>query len=212
VTIFVERFVLAVLAALFLLVITNPMHLAVLPRVVAGLIIVVAAYFCGRAIHKTAVSGQVQHPSPSAVAPGVALVAADTNQLRQRHGVAGLQETQSEKKFAEIPPNSFCFMYGHAFTHDYKRMSVYVYGDSMKFEVHKLADGTAMVVGYVGPETRDRLLEGLKKGETLTIYSLSSEEARNLVAVPAGKLKFNRDRTLTIAKKQLSALDCEGAG
>jgi len=82
----------------------------------------------------------------------------------------------------------------------------------LKFEVHKLADGSAMIVGYVGPETRDRLLEGLKTGETLTLYSRSCEAATNLVAVPAGKLKFKRDRSVTIAKKRLSALDCEGAG
>jgi hypothetical protein len=213
VTIFVERFVLGVLAALFLLIITNPMHLAVLPRVVAGLVIVVVAYFCARAIHKPAVSGQVQHVSKPTGEPSLAVVAVDSSQLRQNHGVASLQETQEGKSFAEIPPNSFSFMYGHAFVMGYKSSPVHISdGSNFMFEVHKLTDKSVMIIGYVGPETRDRLLEGLKTGEALTVYSRLCTAATDLVAVPVSKLKFKRDRTLTIAKKQLWALDCEGAG
>jgi len=211
VTIFVERFVLTVLAALFLLIITNPMHFAVSPRVTGGLAIVVAAYFCGRAIRKPAVPSQVQQLSKPTVLPSSAVVAEDSSQLRQNHGVASLRETQEGKSFAEIPPNSFSFMYGHAFIRNYKDNPVHISEhDNLMFEVHKLADGTGVIVCYVGPETRDRLLEGLQTGETLTVYSRSCEAAKYLVAVPAGRLKFKRDRTLTIAKKQLSALDCAG--
>lgn len=194
---FLEKFVLTILAALFVLVITNPMHLGLGLRVGVALGIVIAAYFCGRAIHKQAGASRAK------------VAAKDAGQLREKHGVARLQETQSEKTFAEIPPNSFCFMYGHSLVGDYKVGHVNADKDTLKFEVHKLTDGAALVVGYVGPETRDRLLGGLKKGETLTIYSRSCGVARDVIAVPVDHLKFNRSRTLEISYKQLSALDCE---
>lgn len=219
---FLEKFVLTILVALFLLIITNPMHLGVGLRVGGALGTVIGAYFCGRAIHKQAGASRATaaHLSrvpneaaknllPSVVGPKVATAAEDADQLREKHGVARLRETQSGKTFAEIPPNSFCFMYGHSFIHDYKAGAVVVDKNNLMFEVHKFADGTAVMVAYVGPETRDRLLEGLKKGETLTIYSRSCEAATNVIAVPVDRLKFNRDRILTISKKQLCAVDCE---
>lgn len=220
---FLEKFVLSILAALFLLVITNPMQFGVGLRVGAGLGILLGAYICARAIHKNAGESRARVADLSKVPneeintlpasddrPKITIVAEGTTQLREKHRVAQLRETQSGKTFAEIPPSSFCFMFGHSFTWDYKSRPVAVLDDSnLRFEVHKLADGTANVVAYAGAETCDRLLEGLKKGETITIYSRSCEAARDLVAVPVDHLKFNRDRTLTIANKQLSALDCE---
>lgn len=223
VTTFLEKFVLSILAALFLLVITNPMHLEVWPRAAAGLGILLGAYLCARAIHKHAGTGQPsaanssRAPSEESKALSASVnrlkipFAADgAKQLRERQGVARLRETQSGKTFAEIPASSYSFMYGHALVRDYKLGDVAVSDDSnLRFEVHKLADGIAHVVAYAGPETRDRLLEGLKKGETLTLYSRSCAAAPDLVAVPLDHLKFNRDRILTIANKQLCALDCE---
>jgi hypothetical protein len=194
---FLEKFVLTILVALFLLVVTNPMHLGLGLRVGGALGTVIGAYFCGRAIHKQAGASRAR------------AAAKDADQLREKHGVARLQETQSGKTFAEIPPNSFCFMYGHSLIGEYKVRPVTADKDALKFEVHKLTDGTALVVGYVGPETRDRLLGGLKKGETLTIYSRSCGVARDVIAVPVDHLKFDRERTLEISYKQLSALDCE---
>jgi len=219
---FLEKFVLTILVALFLLVITNPMHLGVGLRVCGALGTVIGAYFCGRAIHKQAgasratVAGLSRVPKevtktspPSILGPKVPIAAEDADQVRETHGVARLRETQSGKTLAEIPPNSFCFMYGHSLTGDHKLGTVTVDESNLKFEVHKLANGSASVVGYVGPETRDRLLEGLKKGDALTIYSRSCEVARDVIAVPVDHLKFNRDRDLTISNKRLSALDCE---
>jgi hypothetical protein len=220
---FLERFVLTILAALFLAVITNPMHLELWPRVGAGLVIIIFAYFCARAAHKHGTAGQrkvadgSQVPNdlatklPVAVGSSKVVIAAENvKDLRERHGVERLRETQSGKTFAEIPPSSFCFMYGNALVRGYERGAVAVSDDSnLRFEVHKLASGVARVVAYAGPETRDRLLEGLRKGETLTIYASSCEAAADVVVVPVDHLKFNRERTLTIAKKQLSALDCE---
>jgi hypothetical protein len=188
---FLEKFVLTILAALFLLIITNPLHLEVGPRVAAALAVVIGAYLCGRAIHKHQNAGQARaadlsrvpneetksFPTP-VVGPKVPTAAQDAGQLRKKHGVARLRETQSGKTFEEIPPNSFCFMYGHSFIHGHKAGTVGVDESNLKFEVHKLADGMAIVVAYVGPETRDRLLEGLKKGETLTIYKVVSSNDR----------------------------------
>lgn len=247
-TTFLEKFVLSVLVALFLLVITNPMHLEVGLRVGAGLGILVGAYLCARAIHKHAGTGRLSAANPSnapegmtrtvpasvnrpalAIAAGsseqpqqaatlatsvnrpkVAIAAEGAKRLRERQGVARLRETQSGKSFAEIPTGSFCFIYGHSLIRDYKLGEVVSSDDSnIKFELHKLEDGTAYVIAYAGPETRDRLLEGLKKGETLTIYSRSCAAAPDLVVVAVDHLKFNRQRVLTIANKQLCALDCE---
>jgi hypothetical protein len=130
--------------------------------------------------------------------------------LKEKQGVARLRETQSGKTFTEIQSSSYCFLFGHALIRNYELGDVYVSGDdNLKFELHRLADGIAHVIAYVGPETRDRLLERLKKGETLTIYSSSCAASPDLVAVPIDHLKFNRDRILTTANKQLCALDCE---
>lgn len=64
-TTFLEKFVLSILAARFILVITNPMHLEVGLRAGAGLGILLGAYLCARAIHKHAGTGQASAANPS---------------------------------------------------------------------------------------------------------------------------------------------------
>lgn len=248
-TTFLDKFVLTILAALFLLVITNPMQFGAGLRVGTGSCLLLGAYLCARAIHKHAGEGRprvadlsevpseetnalpasVDGPKMAIAAEGAEQPNEETNtfpashgrpkgviaaesakRLREKQGVARLRETQSGKTFAEIPTGSYCFIYGHSLIYNYKLGEVVVSDDTnLKFEVHKLADGFANVIAYVGSETRDRLLEGLKQGETLTVYSRSSVAAPDLVVVPADHLKFNRYRILTIANKQLCALDCE---
>jgi hypothetical protein len=66
--------------------------------------------------------------------------------------------------------------------------------DVESFEIHKLGDRSVLLVGYVGSETYDRLLEGERPGAALTIYSISWKDYSKLVAVPLDSLNCVRDR------------------
>lgn len=60
------------------------------------------------------------------------------------------------------------------------------------YEIHKLADGSAMVVGFVGPELKPQLTPQLRpKNVRLALYSNPSEKAPHIVAVPLGKLSVD---------------------
>lgn len=148
--------------------------------------------------------------------PIVAQTAKDASELRQQNRVERLKDTESGKTISEIPPGSFGFAMGIEFVvRPVGEIELDPVGLRDEFEVQKLADRTTLLVGYVGPETLENLREGLVSGRSLTLYADAWKEASNLVAVPAGRLKFIRTRLVEIQEengKRLSftnALDCQ---
>jgi len=145
--------------------------------------------------------------------PLVAQVAKDAHALRQLNHVTRIADTESEKSLPEIPANSYGFTIG-SWVADLGLDKLPILSKGGFFEIQKLADGTAMIVGYVGQESLDRLREGLAEGSTLIVYSDPWKDAPNIVAIPLDRLKCARSRTLYPENTQhkiteIEALDCD---
>jgi hypothetical protein len=149
-------------------------------------------------------------PAPSPPKLLVAEFGGSIQELRKRHNVKPLPDVESGKNFIEIPVNSYSFADGFSLLHkqtpDYLKMP----GLNRDFEVHKLGDGTGVVLGYVGPESLIRLREGMPKDAELTLYSQRWREAPNLVAMPLSELRCDRDRLIYPTERLATdALDCK---
>jgi len=162
-------------------------------------------------------------PTPSTITPSASVesnevfatnVAEDVEGLRQEDRVTELPDSESEKTFAEIPVDSYGYVDGIYLPHEpLDQIRVETTNFSHFFEIHKVADGSGRIVGYVGPETFQRLREGVAPGSGLTLYSASWKEAPNIVAIPIKGLKCHRSRTVeegnTLRGTEIRVLDCE---
>jgi hypothetical protein len=160
---------------------------------------------------------------PTALQPAVgeshdilaAQVAKDIRELRQQNHVTRLADSESEKTFAEISANSYGFVDALEFTlTSSDKLSIDANHYLLNFEIQKLGDGSGLIVGYVGPETFERLREGVSPTSGLTLYSHTWKDAPNLVAIPIRRLKCSRSRTLDVEGEShnligVKALDCE---
>ena len=91
--------------------------------------------------------------------------AKNIRELREENHLARLADSESEKFFPEIPSNSYGFVNGLSLVSStLNELRIETNRTLHTFEIQKLADGNALVVGYVGPETFDRLREGLLAG------------------------------------------------
>ncbi len=136
-------------------------------------------------------------------------------ELRQRHQVTRMRETESGETLSEVPVGSFGFVIAEFFTTswssspDPEKMPLKSRGSSWDLEIHKLADGHSEIVAYVGPETLERIRHGLGKGEKLTIYTDARKEASNLIAMPIARIECERSRSLKPDQMHdIDALDC----
>jgi hypothetical protein len=141
----------------------------------------------------------------------VAEVGKSVSDLRQRHGVNSLPKAESGKNLEEIPANSYSFVSAsRVVSRDRPLANVRATGLAADFEVHKLGDGTAIILGFVGPESLLRLREGLSPNADLTLYSDPWTSASEIVAVPLEGIKCDRDRDIFLDRGQMvTALDCK---
>jgi len=157
--------------------------------------------------------------SSSAVAasqPGrlVGVFAASIEELRARNHVTLIPTSETQKTLAQEPAGSYGFVFAPYLAHSAPRaLEMYTHNDPSYFEVHKLSDNQAYFVGYVGPETQERLQKGLARGEKLTLYSSQWPKAPNLTAILFGSVKCARTRDMAVRRKGgtvvLFALDCK---
>jgi hypothetical protein len=169
-------------------------------------------------VSQPADTSKPSNPQPETPRKPLQVVTADNiAQLRRRNEVTRLHKTESGKTLAETPPGSFGFTLSVSITlHDsgtHREIEILSDGLSSEFEIHKLADGRALLVGYVGPETFDRLREGIKLSEPISLYSDSWKEAPNLIAVPLSQIKCVRYRDFWSEdkgkRKPIDVLDCQ---
>ncbi len=144
----------------------------------------------------------------------VGVFPANIEELRARNHVTLIPVSKSEKTLAEIPAGSYAFVFGPYIAHSAPNaLQMYTHNDPEYFEVHKLTDGQTEFVGYVGPETQERLRKGLGKGEKLTLYSSPWQKAPNLTAISLRSVKCARSRDIAVRRKGstiiLFALDCK---
>jgi hypothetical protein len=144
----------------------------------------------------------------------VGVFAASIEELRARNHVMLIPTSETQKTFAQVPAGSYGFVFAPYLAHSAPRaLEMYTHNDPSYFEVHKLSDNQAYFVGYVGPETQERLQKGLGKGEKLTLYSSQWPKAPNLTAILFGSVKCARSRDMAVRRKGgtvvLFALDCK---
>jgi hypothetical protein len=151
-------------------------------------------------------------PEPAPLPPKllVAEFGGSIQALRKRHNVTPLPDVESEKSLSEIPANSYSFADGFHLLHKQTPEYVKMPGLYTDYEVHKLGDGTVVVLGYVGAESLIRLREGMPKDVELILYSEGWREAPKLVSIPLSELRCDRDRYIhPTGRLTVGALDCK---
>ena len=119
-------------------------------------------------------------------------------QLRSRTGVVALTGSTSRVLFSQAPTGSYAFISPQALgmalvaqIPDLQLERVAPAGNA--FEVHKLADGNGMLVGFVAPELLPQLTPANRqKSVRIALYSNPSAKAPHIVAVPVTKLMSDR--------------------
>ena len=155
----------------------------------------------------------VQKAAPAAVFIDSAGSEAELRrQLRAKNGVAELSSSTPEIRFSVAPTGSFGFI-----APQFLGMALVTQSPDLlmqrtptapnSFEIQKLADGSGMLVGFVGPDLKPQLTPSLRpKNVRIALYSNPSDQAPHIVAVPLVKLVADRMPTKVDRKKPDSAV------
>lgn len=119
-------------------------------------------------------------------------------EMRVKNGVNELGASASQMLFSQAPTGSFGFIAPHFLgmalvTQSPDLTLKRISSAANAFEVHKLADGSGMLVGFVGPELMAQVTPGQRpKTIRLALHSNRSDKAAHIVAVPLVKLAADR--------------------
>jgi hypothetical protein len=98
-------------------------------------------------------------------------------ELRTRHGVRALKPEEEGTAIARLPPG----VYGFTQAPNQSEVPVFARKSYHSFEVHKAADGTEYVIGFVTPaEALD--LESAKTGAAIRLFPDRWEGSQTLVS------------------------------
>src|SRR5574341_110508 len=117
-------------------------------------------------------------------------------QLRAKNGVAELAAPNA--RFSSAPTGSFGFIapqfLGMALvTQSPDLVLERVQPAANAYEIHKLADGSGMLVGFIGPDLTAQVTPSNRpKNIRIALYSNPSEKAPHIAAVPLIKLVADR--------------------
>jgi hypothetical protein len=141
----------------------------------------------------------VQKAAPAAVFIEAAGSEAELRrQLRVKNGVSELSSDTSVIRFSVAPTGSFGFitpkLLGLALITQSPDLSLEQMPPvSNAYEIHKLADGSGMLVGFVEANLKPQLTASQRpKNVRLGLYSNPSGKAPHIVAVPLVKLVVDR--------------------
>lgn len=106
--------------------------------------------------------------------------------LRRLHGVRALQDTENGKPLSQIPTGTFGYIEPQS-PESLFQARVRNTPALGPIEVHKLANGSLMLVGFA----RDSEMRSLTQGgrSRLTLFRASSTQARSAVAIPIGWIR-----------------------
>jgi hypothetical protein len=133
-------------------------------------------------------------------------------QLRAKNGVSELSPSTSVIRFSVAPTGSFGFitpkLLGMALiTRSPDLPLEQIPPVSNAFEIHKLADGSGMLVGFAEATLKPQLTASERpKNVRLGLYSNPSIKASHIVAVPLVKLVVDRMPVRLDSKKPGSAV------
>lgn len=119
-------------------------------------------------------------------------------QLRLKTGVVELGADLQQTRFSVAPVGTFGFApqqgLGLALVSQSPDMLLERTAPAANaYEIHKLADGSALVVGFVSADLKPQLTPQLRpKNVRLALYSNPSEKAPHIVAVPLSKLAVDQ--------------------
>ena len=182
------------------------------PLLVLTLMSLVPASLSGAQGGKTEVF-PVQKAAPAAVfieTPGNE--AELRRQLRNKNGVSELSSSTSVIRFSVAPTGSFGFitpkLLGLALITQSPDLPLEQMPPTANaYEIHKLADGSGMLVGFVEANLKPQLTPSQRpKNVRLGLYSNPSDKAPHIVAVPLVKLIVDRMPTRLDSKEPGSAV------
>jgi hypothetical protein len=133
-------------------------------------------------------------------------------QLREKHGVSALSSSTSVIRLSVAPTKSVGFitpkLMGMALITRSPDLSLeQIPPLSNAFEIHKLADGSGMLVGFVESNLKSLLTASERpKNIRIGIYSNPSIKAPHIAAVPLAKLFVDRMPTRLDLKEPGSAV------
>ena len=133
-------------------------------------------------------------------------------QLRAKNGVSELSSSTSVIRFSIAPTGSFGFitpkLLGLALITQSPDLPLEQTPPTANaYEIHKLADGSGMLVGFVEANLKPQLtLSQRPKNVRLGLYSNPSDKAPHIVAVPLVKLIVDRMPTRLDSKEPGSAV------
>ena len=133
-------------------------------------------------------------------------------QLRNKNGVSKLDSSTSETRFSIAPTGSYGFitpkLLGLALITQSPDLPLELMPSaSNAFEIHKLADGSGMLVGFVEANLKPQLMPSQRpKNIRVGLYSNPSDKAPHIVAVPLVKLLVDRMPILLNPKEPGSAV------
>lgn len=119
-------------------------------------------------------------------------------QLRSKNGVAELGASTSKMMFSQAPTGTFGFIQpkflGLALVTQSPDLALdRVAPSTNAYEIHKLADGSGMVVGFMGKDVLAQVAPSQRpKSVRIALHSNPSEKAPHIVAVPLVKLAADR--------------------
>jgi hypothetical protein len=116
--------------------------------------------------------------------------------MRVKNGVAEL--STGSIRFSEAPIGSFGFIASQSLglvlvTQNPDLVLERVASTSNDYEIHKVADGSGLLVGFMDRETASQISPGERpKNLRIALYSNSVDKAPTIVAVPLSKLMVDR--------------------
>ncbi|MGQ0666410.1 MAG: hypothetical protein ACT4O4_05185 [Nitrospiraceae bacterium] len=117
-------------------------------------------------------------------------------QLRAKNGVAEL--AMSSTRFSSAPTASYGFIapqhLGMALVTQSPDLGLErMPPTANSYEIHKLADGSGLVVGFIGPDLKNQVAQAHRpKNIRIALYSSPSQKAPHIAAVPLVKLMVDR--------------------
>ena len=141
----------------------------------------------------------VQKAAPAVVVIDASGSEADLRrQLRSKNGVAELGASTSKTMFSQAPTGTFGYILpkflGLALVTQSPDLALdRVSPATSAYEVHKLADGSGMLVGFMGKDVLAQVAPSQRpKSVRIALHSNPSEKAPHIVAVPLVKLAADR--------------------
>ena len=128
-------------------------------------------------------------------------------QLRLKNGVAELADSAPNVRFSEALTGRFGFIAPTSLAMALVTQSPDLVLDRVPpaanaYEIHKLADGNGMLVGFVAPELLPQITPAERPRNLLiSLHSNSSDKAPYIIAIPLTKLAADRMPTRLDPKK-----------